>query len=157
MTTSEFLEKVTWLLMLNYNAFVIPVYRTWIDEKTKQERRYYEALYPINPKQVDFIEDASGQMFVNFWFLGGYQTTIPYSDVIHIRHNYSVNQYMGGNLLGQPDNEALLKTLDLNHQLLQGVAKAMNASYAVNGVLKYNSYLDEDKIKTMSESLRASC
>lgn len=147
MTTSEFLEKVTWLLMLNYNAFVIPVYRTWIDEKTKQERRYYEALYPINPKQVDFIEDASGQMFVNFWFLGGYQTTIPYSDVIHIRHNYSVNQYMGGNLLGQPDNEALLKTLDLNHQLLQGVAKAMNASYAVNGVLKYNSYLDEDKIK----------
>jgi hypothetical protein len=26
MTTSEFLEKTIWLLMLNYNAFVIPTY-----------------------------------------------------------------------------------------------------------------------------------
>ena len=26
MTTSDFLEKVTWLLFLNYNAFIIPTY-----------------------------------------------------------------------------------------------------------------------------------
>lgn len=146
MTTSEFLEKVTWLLLMNYNAFIIPVYRTWIDETTGAERRYYEALYPINPTQVDFIEDASGRLFVHFWFWNGYDTTIPYDDIIHIRYNYSVNQYMGGNELGQPDNKALLKTLELNEQLLQGIAKSMNASYAVNGVLKYNSYLDNDKI-----------
>lgn len=146
MTTSEFLEKITWLLLMNYNAFVIPVYRTWTDEKTGEERRYYEALYPINPKQVDFIEDASGRLFVNLWFLGGYQTTIPYDDIIHIRYNFSVNQYMGGNRLGQPDHEALLKTLQLNEQLLQGVAKAMKASYSVNGVVKYNTYLDGDVV-----------
>lgn len=147
MTTSEFLEKVTWLLLLNYNAFIIPTFYTWRDETTGEERRKYEALYPIQPKQVDFIEDESGRLYVTFWFLGGYQTTIPYDDVIHLRYNYSVNQYMGGNLLGQPDNEGLLKTLQLNHQLLQGVAKAMNASYSVNGVLKFNSYLDDDKIR----------
>lgn len=148
MTTSEFLEKTTWLLLMNYNAFVIPVYRTWTDEKTGEERRYYEALYPINPTQVDFIEDASGRLFVKFWFWNGENTTVPYDDVIHIKYNYSVNQYMGGNELGQPDHKALLKTLELNEQLLQGVAKSMNASYAVNGVLKYNTYLDEDKLKT---------
>lgn len=146
MTTSEFLEKITWLLLMNYNAFVIPVYRTWTDENTGEERRYYEALYPISPKQVDFIEDASGRLFVNLWFLGGYQTTIPYDDIIHIRYNFSVNQYMGGNRLGQPDHEALLKTLQLNEQLLQGMAKAMKASYAVNGVVKYNTYLDGDVV-----------
>lgn len=144
MTTSEFLEKVTWLLLMNYNAFVIPVYRTWTDKDTGEERRYYEALYPICPKQVDFIEDASGRLFVNLWFLGGYQTTIPYDDIIHIRYNFSVNQYMGGNRLGQPDHEAILKTLQLNEQLLNGVAKAMKASYSVNGVVKYNTYLDGD-------------
>lgn len=148
MTTSEFLEKTTWLLLMNYNAFVIPVYRTWTDAKTGEERRYYEALYPINPTQVDFIEDASGRLFVKFWFWNGDTTTVPYDDVIHIKYNYSVNQYMGGNELGQPDHQALLKTLELNEQLLQGVAKSMNASYAVNGVLKYNTYLDEDKLKT---------
>ena len=55
MTTTEMLEKAAWLLMLNYNAFIIPVFRTWRDENTGEERRYYEALYPIQPTQVNFM------------------------------------------------------------------------------------------------------
>lgn len=143
MTTSEFLEKVCWLLLMNYNVFIIPTYYTWIDDETGAERRYYESLYPINPTQVDFIEDASGRLFVHFWFWNGYDTTILYDDVIHIRYNYSINQYMGGNEMGQPDHTALLETLNLNHDLLQGVAKAMKASYAVNGIVKYNTLIDD--------------
>lgn len=143
MTTSEFIEKICWLLLMNYNVFIYPVFTTWTDKKTGEERRYYEALWPLNPTQVDFIEDASGRLFVNFWFWDGTQTTMPYDNVIHIRYNYSVNQYMGGNILGQPDHAALLETLELNHTLLQGIAKAMKASYAVNGVVKYNTMLDD--------------
>lgn len=145
MTTSEFLEKVCWLLLMNYNAFIIPTYYVWEDEKTKETRRYYENLYPINPSQVDFIEDPSGRLYVHFLFWNGYDTTIAYDDVIHIKYNYSISQYMGGNEMGQPNHEALLKTLELNHDLLQGVAKAMKASYAVNGVVKYNTLLDDGK------------
>lgn len=145
MTTSEFLEKTLWLLLLNYNVFIIPTYYTWTDEKTGAERRYYDSLYPINPTQVNFIEDASGRLFVNFWFWNGEQTTIAYDDCIHIRYNFSVNEYMGGNMLGQPDHEALLGTLQLNDDLLKGVAKAMKASYAINGVVKYNTLLDDGK------------
>lgn len=145
MTQSEFLEKICWLLLMNYNAFIIPTYYTWIDDKTGAERRYYEALYPINPTQVDFIEDASGRLFVKFWFWNGETTTVRYDDVIHIKYNYSVNQYMGGNELGQPDHKALLSTLELNNTLLEGVAKAMKASYAVNGVVKYNTLMDDGK------------
>jgi HK97 family phage portal protein len=154
MTTNEFLEKVCYLLLMNYNAFIIPTYRTWRETVNGQEveRRYYETLYPIQPTQVDFIEDASGRLFVHFWFWNGEDTTIPYDDVIHIRYNYSVNQYMGGGILGQPDHEALLKTLQLNEQLLQGVAKAMNASYAVNGVVKYNTLIDDGTtVKNLQE------
>lgn len=147
MTTSEFLEKTIWLLMLNYNAFVIPTYYVWTDEKTGQERRYYEALYPIKPSQVDFIEDATGRLYVKFWFWNGDQTTLPYDDVIHLKVNYSVNDYMGGNEAGQPDHEALLKTLELNKTLLDGVAKAMKASYAVNGVFKYNTIMDDGRME----------
>ena len=147
MTTSEFIEKIMWMLLLNYNAFVIPTYYTWIDDKTGQERRYYESLYPIQPTQVDFIEDASGRLFVKFWFWNGETTTYPYDDVIHLRFNYSVSEYMGGNKFGQPDNEALLNTLELNNTLLQGIAKAMNASYAVNAVVKYNTMLDDGKME----------
>lgn len=160
MTTSEFLEKTVWMLLMNYNAFIIPTYYTWIDEKTGAERRSYEALYPINPTQVDFIEDASGRLFVTFWFWNGYKTTIPYDDVIHIRYNFSVNQYMGGNQMGQPDHQALLDTLELNNNLLQGVAKAMKASYAVNGIVKYNTLIDNGKteaaLKEMETKLRNS-
>ena len=160
MTTSEFLEKITWLLMMNYNAFIIPVYRTWEDERIDAsgkkiliERRYYEALYPINPTQVDFIEDAGGRLFVKFWFWNGYTTTVKYDDVIHIRYNYSVNQYMGGNMLGQPDHEALLGTLELNDTLLKGVAKSMKASYAVNGIVKYNTLMDDGKTEAALKEL----
>ena len=147
MTTSEFLEKTMWLLMLKYNAFVIATYYVWTDEKTGQERRYYEALYPIKPSQVDFIEDATGRLYVKFWFWNGDQTTLPYDDVIHLKVNYSVNDYMGGNEAGQPDHEALLKTLELNKTLLDGVAKAMQASYAVNGVFKYNTIMDDGRME----------
>lgn len=153
MTTSEFLEKITWLLLLNYNAFIIPIYRTWTDAETGAERRYYEALYPIKPTQVDFIEDGAGRLFVTFMFMNGYSTTIPYDDVIHIRYNYSVNQYMGGNEMGQPDHKALLGTLQLNEDLLQGVAKAMKSSYAVNGIVKYNTLMDDGRMETALREL----
>lgn len=155
MTTLEFIEKTAWLLLLNYNAFVIPVYKTWTDAETGAERREYQALYPIQPVQVDFIEDASDRLFVTFMFLNGYTTTIPYDDVIHIRYNYSINEYMGGNRMGQPDHQALLKTLELNEKMLQGVAKAMNASYAVNGIIKYNSYLDDSKLEKNLQEFNA--
>lgn len=153
MTTSEFLEKVTWLLLLNYNAFVIPTYYTWIDEATGAERRYYEALYPIRPTNVYFIEDASGRLFVQFVFENGYETTIPYENVIHIKYNYSISEYMGGNEFGQPDHMALLKTLQLNDDLLRGVARAMNASYSINGIIKYNTMLDDGKTEAALREL----
>ena len=153
MTTSEFLEKICWLLLMNYNCFIIPTYWTWVDDKTGAERRYYEALYPINPVQVDFIEDASGRLFTEFRFRNGYTTTIPYDDVIHIKYNFSVSQYMGGNECGQPDHAALLETLKLNDVLLKGVAKAMKASYAVNGVVKYNTMLDQQKTEAAIREL----
>lgn len=160
MTTSEFLEKILWMLLMNYNAFIVPTYYTWVDEKTGAERRYYDGLYPINPTQVDFIEDASGRLFVKFCFWNGYTTTLAYNDIIHIRYNFSVNEYMGGNVMGQPDHSALLETLQLNKDLLQGVAKAMKASYAVNGVIKYNTMLDEGKtmqaLQELEQKLRAS-
>lgn len=158
MTTSDFLEKITWLLLLNYNVFIIPTYYTWVDKKTGEEKRYYESLYPIKPNQVDFIEDATGRLYVKFYFNNGYNTTIAYDNVIHIKYNYSVNEYMGGNEQGQPDHTALLETLELNNQLLKGVAKAMNASYAVNGVIQYNTIMDDGKteaaLKDLEQKLR---
>jgi len=153
MTTSDFLEKVTWLLFLNCNAFIIPTYYEWVENGVT--KRKYEGLYPIQPSQVDFIEDARGILFLKLRFNNGQEFTVRYSDVIHIKHRYSVNQYMGGNEQGQPDNQALLKTLDINHQLLQGVASAMKSTFAINGVVKYNTMMDEGKTEAALKELES--
>lgn len=147
MTTSEFIEKSVWLLLLNYNLFILPTYYTWVDENTGAERRFYTALYPIKPTQADFIEDAGGRLYVKFRFWNGETTTLRYDDIIHVRYQYSVNQYMGGNEAGQPDHLPLLETLNLNKTLLEGVSKAMKASYAINGIVKYNTMLDDGRME----------
>lgn len=160
MTTSDFLEKVVWQLIFNYNAFIIPTYRSWTDEESGAENRYYTGLYPVQPTQVDFIQDASNTLYIKLTFANNYNTTIPYSEIIHIRHRFSINEFMGGNILGQPDNKALLKTLDLNNQLLQGVSHAMKSSFAINGVVKFKSMIDggktEKALRELEEKLRNS-
>lgn len=159
MTTSDFLEKITWQLIFNYNSFVIPTYYTWKD-KDGNEQRKYTGLYPIAPTQVDFIQDASDTLYVKLRFANNYETTIPYSEIIHIRYRFSVNEFMGGNELGQPDNKALLKTLCLNDALLTGVSKAMASSFTINGVVKYKTMMDNGKtekaLKELEEKLRNS-
>lgn len=152
MTTSEFLEKITWLLLLNYNVFILPTYYVWTDESGTEQRKY-DGLYPLKPTQVTFIEDPSGQLYVNMRFENNFETTIKYDNLIHIRYNFSVNEYMGGDVSGQPDHAPLLNTLELNHTLLQGVAKAMKASYAINGVVKYNTMMDDGKTKAALKEL----
>lgn len=158
MTLTDFIEKVFWQLFLNYNSFIIPTYENGIYKDGKKTKKY-TGLYPIQPNQVDFLQDPSGKMFVRFVFANGYETTLKYSDVIHIRYRYSINEFMGGNANGQPDNEALLKTLDINNTLLQGVAKAMKSSFAINGIIKYNTMLDdgqmEENIKNLESKLRS--
>lgn len=152
MTTSEFLEKIMWLLLLNYNAFIMPTYYVWTDTDGT-ERRYYDGLYPLKPTQVDFIEDAGNRLYVKMRFENNFETTIAYDNIIHLRYNYSVNEYMGGDVAGQPDHAALLQTLEINQSLLQGVGKAMKASYAVNGVVKYNTMLDDGKTEVALKEL----
>lgn len=156
MTTSDFLEKTFWQLFLNYNAFIVPTYEL----KTRTdgtEYKDYTGLYPIQPAQVDFLQDASDRLFIKFTFANGYETTLRYSDVIHLKYRYSVNEYMGGNEYGQPDNAALLKTLELNDTLLKGVGKALKTSFSINGIIKYNTLLDngamDEAIKTLEQHL----
>lgn len=161
MTKSDFLEKVTWSLLLNYNSFILPTYYTWTDKNTGEIKKMYTGLYPIQPQRVDFVEDSAGKLYVEFYFSNGEKfDPIPYSEIIHIKYRYSVNEFMGGDESGQPNHRALLKTLSLNETLLQGVASAMKASFSVNGVVKYNTLIDDGKtehaLKELEKKLKKS-
>ena len=149
MTTADMLEWIAWAYLLNYNAWVIPVW---------DRAQRIEALWPVNPVNVTFIEDAAGRLGVTMEFRDGTETTLFYSDVIHLKNHYFANDYMGGDANGRPDNSAVLETLELNHTLMHGVAKGLKSSYAVNGVVKYNTMLDdgtmEANINTLADRLQ---
>ncbi len=144
MTTADMLERIAWAYLLKYNAWIIPVW----DKAGK-----IEALWPVNPARVTFIEDAAGRLGVTMEFQDGTETTMLYSDVIHLKNHYFANDYMGGDITGRPDDSAILETLELNHTLTQGVAKGLKSSYAVNGVVKYNTMLDDGTMQANIDAL----
>lgn len=150
MTTSDMIEKVIRLLYANTNAFILP---TWDRHSGK-----LDGLYPLQPAQVEFLQDARNRIFVKFTFNDGYECTMKYEDVIHIRYNYFKSEFMGGNEAGEPDHKALLKTLKLNQTMLEGVGKALESSFQIQGIVKYNTILDDGKteaeVQKMTDRLR---
>lgn len=144
MSCSDFLEKITYQLYLTYNAFIVPVF----DGKT------LKALYPVQPRNVIFKTDSTDQLYIELEFKNGYKTELKYSDIIHIRHKYAVNELMGGNESGNPDLDVLIQSVELNHNLLQGISKAVESSFAVNAVVKYNTILDGEKMEANLKALQ---
>lgn len=142
MTTADMLERIAWAYLTTYNAWVL---------KARDSAGRVVALWPVTPTRVTFLEDPAGRLGVSMEFADGTETTVLYSDTIHVRSHYYANDYMGGDANGMPDNAALLETLELNDTLMQGVAKGLKASYAVNGVVKYNTMLDDG---TMEANIR---
>ncbi len=148
MTQSDFLEKITWNLLLNFNSYIVPAY----------EGGKLIALYPIKPSYVTFkqyIDDIA----VEFRFDNGYCYEIPYSSVIHLRYRYNKNELLGGNINGKPDFDELRKTLDINNTLMENIPNAIKSSYQVLSVVKYNTLMDKGKtqaaIEEMLENLAA--
>lgn len=138
MTACDLYEKTTWQLFLNQNSFIYPMF----DKNDK-----LKGLYPLNPDEVTFLNSDNGKIFIKFHFRNNTETILPYDCIIHERREFSINDLMGGDINGQPDNEAIKRTVDLNEVLLNGVRKTMKASFAVNGIIKYHSMMSEEEIK----------
>lgn len=157
MTKSDFLEKITWMLLLHYNVFIIPTYSEWKD-KAGATKRKLTALYPVQPVTVEFIEDSTSKIYIKMKFANQYETTVAYDDVIHLKYRFSVNEFMGGNENGEPDNGAIIETLQINKDMMTGISAAMKSSFAINGVVKFNTMMDKGKtiaaMKELEEKLQ---
>jgi len=145
MTTRDYIEKTVWPLFLNYNSFIYPAYDVVIDARGYQSRNY-TAFWPLAPVQTEWLTDITETLFVRFTFRNGTHLTLPYSDIIHLRKKFSINDVMGGGTNGQPDNSALIQTLQINDTVLQGIGKAVQASLGIRGIVKINTVL-EDKLQ----------
>lgn len=151
MTTSDFIEKVAWTLLLNYNAFIYPIW----------EGKTLKALYPLQPSEVAFDTDynGTGETWVQFKFPNGDEGIVPYDDIIHLRYKFSISDFMGGNEYGKPDFKPLLDTLKLNDTLLKGLAKSLNIQTTINGIVKIKSMVNTDqqmeKVKEFEKKLQS--
>lgn len=136
MTMSDYLEKITWNLLFNENAFVWPTYGA---------SGKLVSLTPLQPTEVEFRQYPDESIWVHMWFRNGSEGEVPYSKLIHIRRKFSVNDVMGGNKYGKPDNTALLKTLKMNEVILDNLAKALQFSMKITGVMKFKSQVNKDE------------
>lgn len=134
MTKSDFMEKITFNLFLNYNAFIYPITNP---DGTLE-------LYPLQPKQVQWLEDTHGKVWLGFTFENAYYIEIEYSKIIHLRYKYSINELMGGNAQGEPDNKSLKKVLSINDTLIDGLAKQLKMSMAITAVAKLKTMHNSD-------------
>lgn len=141
MTMADLLEKITILLELNKNCFIYPEYYM-----NKGGERVYTALYPLKPSTVEYLTNDKNEIFIYLGFANGAEVTLPVDNIIHWRKDYGVNDYFGGGMFGGNDNKGLLTMLKRYDQLTQSIAKALECSCQINGILKYNSYLDDDKL-----------
>lgn len=138
MTPSDFFEKITILLELNKNVFIYPTYYI-----TNGGEKYYTGLYPLKPMNVEYLTNDSGKLYLHFTFGSGYQITLLADEVIHWKKDYGVDDYFGGDIGGN-DKRSLLKLLKEYDKLTQSIAAALNCSLQINGIVKYNSYLDDE-------------
>lgn len=150
MTTSDFIEKIAWNLLLNYNAWVYPI---WEGDKLT-------ALYPLQPSvvEVDMNFAGTGKAWVRMRFGNGTVADLPYENLIHLRYKFAFGDIMGGNAQGQPDFQPLLDTLKINDDLLKGVAKALRIQSSVNAVVKlkqmHNYEQQMDLVKEFEKKLQ---
>lgn len=151
MTTSDFIEKIAWTLILNRNAFVYPIW----------EGNTLKGLYPLQPSLVEFDTNYgnSGQTWVRMHFRNGDKYDMSYDNLIHIRTHYYGSEFMGGNEQGQADFEPLQETLKLNETLLKGLAKSLNIQTSINGIAKIKTMASTDeqikRVKEFEQKLQA--
>lgn len=154
MTTSDFLHKVVYLREKYKNAYIYPAF-TKKDLGNGKYKRIYTGLYPLNPVGEEYLEDEHGNLWIKLKFGSGYEFTMPYSDIIHWRKDYTENDFKGGDMNGQPDNRAELKLLQADDTITQGIDKGVKASLGIRGIQKYNTLMDDGTQEKEREKFEA--
>ncbi len=149
MTPYQFIYKVITKLFIDDNSFIYPMF----------DDGGLKGLYPLNPIMVEPIVDSGNNYYLRFQFENKETFIIPYENIIHLKRFYHDNDIFGGSG-HKGDQEALLKAININENVLQGVENALRSSMQIKGLLKMNAMLNEtDKNKQLAsfnEMLRES-
>ncbi len=135
-SAQDVFERLFYQYFLNGNAYLIPTFFV------QGGKRVYTGLYNISPVETRHIDFADGSEGYYFAFASGYAVQLHSQEVIHIKRNYYKNDFFGGDQYGRQDSQALKETVKINDRLLSGVADAIDSTYGVNAILRYDTMLD---------------
>lgn len=156
MTVSDFLYKCNYLYDTTDNCYIYPAYVKQYVNKT-QYKRIYTGFYPLAPESVEFHQDNSGEIWVYFRFPSGDEVTLKYADVIHWKKNVCEYDVVGGTAYA---DTSFINLLNADNTAMQGIDKAVKSKFTVQGIVKINSWQDEEHqtqiIKEFEEKLAKS-
>lgn len=131
MSAADFLYKIASKSLMYGNAFV---------EIKRDEQGNAVALYPLDYASME-LREVQGDLYCLFRFSNGRKATIPYADIIHLRHFYS-----NGEILGDSPADALSAELRLLDVCKKSLANEVKNSTSMRGYLKYDVPIkDKDK------------
>src|SRR5699024_4383753 len=132
MTAYDLLYKLTTHYYLHNNAYAY---------LQKDKRGDLQAIYPLSAQNVEYMIDATGEMFIRFLFANGRQVTLRMSEVLVLRRFYNSNDLLGDS------NMAIMPALDLAHTQNEGLQESIKNNATIRGILKYNQVMSPDKLK----------
>jgi len=133
MTTAEFIYKVISLLLSNNNCFIYLSYDT---------NNNLTGMYPLNPAKVEIKQDLGESVFLEMDFGDGTNYTLPYESFIHLKRLYRKHEIFGGDG-ALSSHKQLIKSIQMNENLLTGLENALRSSFQIKGLLKMNAMLSE--------------
>lgn len=136
MSTSDFLYKVASQLLYYGNAFV------YIQKDNKQN---INGFYPIDFTSCE-LKEYDNNLYLKFNFNNAKNIVIPYTDIIHIRRNYSTHD-----LLGQDAYKPLLETLTNLSKSRQSISNKVENGGKISGILKLSGMVSQPEWKTKAE------
>ena len=142
MSGQVFREKMATQLALNNNAFALLV---------KDENGYPLEMYNIPCVGVEAIYNKQGELFLKFTNRNGRVVTYPYTDIIHLRQDINEND-----LFGDSPREALLPLMEVVSTTDQGIVKAIKNSGVVKWLLKFNTGMRPEDIRSNTEEFTLS-
>ena len=137
MTSYDFLYKVASLYYLSNNVFIWPEY---------DKNANLVALWPVNYKSFQLKQTNSGILIAQFQLNYFKEYTIPYSQLIHLRNKFTVDDMFGDS------NDALKPIAELADAQNQGIVNGIKNSALIRGILKsVNVIKEEDMIKARNQ------
>lgn len=138
MSKFDFIYKTISMLYTDSNAFVYIA---------KDKNGFITGFYPILAMDYNLLQDATGNIYLQFQFVNGKKYTLPYLELIHLRLFYNKHDIFGSN------NKILKTDLETAHTASEGIKNAIRTTNNLKGILKYtNAMLKEKDIKTNKEN-----